>query len=260
MNRVAQADLSRRFAGVARLYGQQALERFQRAHVCVIGIGGVGSWAAEALARSALGRLTLIDLDHIAESNTNRQIHALGDEYGKAKVVAMAQRIHAINPLCQVAAVEEFVAEDNLDLLLGGGFDWIIDAIDQARVKAALTAWCSTRGQRLVMTGSAGGQVDPTRIRVADLARTLQDPLAARVRALLRKRYGFPRDPRRKFGVECVFSDEPLRRPEGARTCDPGEGGITGLHCAGFGSSVCVTATFGLVAAAHVLQRLAETD
>jgi tRNA A37 threonylcarbamoyladenosine dehydratase len=257
---VEPADLSRRFGGVARLYGQQALERFQRAHVCVIGIGGVGSWTAEALARSALGRLTLIDLDHIVESNTNRQVHALGDEYGKAKVVAMAQRIHAINPLCQVAAVEEFVAEDNLDPLLGGGFDWIIDAIDQARVKAALIAWCRARGQRLVTTGSAGGKSDPTRIRMADLAQTLQDPLAARVRALLRKRHGFPRDPRRKFGVECVFSDEPLRRPDGGRTCGAGEGGITGLNCAGFGSSVCVTATFGLVAAAGVLQRLAETD
>jgi tRNA A37 threonylcarbamoyladenosine dehydratase len=252
------ADLERRFGGVSRLYGEATLERFRRAHVCVIGIGGVGSWAAEALARSAIGCITLIDLDHVAESNANRQIHALGDEFGKAKVVAMAERIRAINPACDVIEIEEFVAEDNLDTLLGRGYDFVIDAIDQTRVKAALIAWCKANGVNLVTTGSAGGQLDPSRIRVADLSRTIQDPLASRLRSLLRKDYGFPRDTKRKFGVECVFSEEPLSYPSDSQACDGDDSGISGLNCSGFGSSVCVTATFGLVAASRVLNYLAS--
>lgn len=251
-------DFERRFGSVRRLYGDAALERFRQAHVCVIGIGGVGSWAAEALARSAVGKLTLIDLDHIAESNTNRQIHALGDEYGKAKVLAMRERILAINPLCQVTAVEEFVAADNLELLLGHGFDYVVDAIDQTRVKAAIIAWCKANDVKLVTTGSAGGQLDPARIKVADLSQTIQDPLAARVRGLLRKEYGFPRGGKQKFGVECVFSDEPLRYPEMACEMDK-PSAPAGLNCAGFGSSVCVTAGFGFVAASRALIRLAAT-
>ena len=253
-----EADLERRFGGIARLYGAEALERFRRAHVCVIGIGGVGSWAAEALARSAVGRITLIDLDHIVESNVNRQIHALGDEFGKAKVVAMAERIHAINPTCEVTTVEEFIAEDNLDDLLARGYDYVLDAIDQARVKAALIAWCKAHGVRLVTTGSAGGQTDPSRIRVVDLALTIQDPLAARVRSLLRKQYQFPRAVKKKFGVECVFSEEPLTYPP-SPTCEATEqASPTGLNCTGLGSSVCVTATFGFVAASRVLAGLAQ--
>lgn len=252
-------DFERRFGGVGRLYGDAALRRFMEAHVCVIGIGGVGSWAAEALARSAIGKLTLIDLDHIAESNTNRQIHALGDEYGKAKVQAMRERILAINPLCQVTAVEEFVAADNLELLLEKGFDYVVDAIDQTRVKAAMIAWCKANMVNLVTTGSAGGQLDPARIKVADLSQTIQDPLAARVRSLLRKEYGFPSGSKQKFGVECVFSDEPLRYP--VQTCEIDEPQApAGLNCAGFGSSVCVTASFGLVAASRVLIRLANPE
>jgi tRNA A37 threonylcarbamoyladenosine dehydratase len=252
-------DFERRFGGVARLYGDAALVRFRQAHVCVIGIGGVGSWAAEALARSAIGQLTLIDLDHVAESNTNRQIHALGDEYGKAKVQAMRERILAVNPACQVTAVEEFVAADNLELLLGQGFDYIVDAIDQTRIKAAMIAWCKANGVNSVTTGSAGGQLDPARIKVADLSQTIQDPLAARVRSLLRKEYGFPRGGKQKFGVECVFSDEPLRYP--AKVCETAEPQAqTGLNCAGFGSSVCVTASFGFVAASRVLIKLAEME
>jgi len=253
-----EADFERRFGGVGRLYGAEALDKFRNAHVCVIGIGGVGSWAAEALARSAVGRITLIDLDHIAESNTNRQIHALGDEYGKAKVQAMAERIRAINPLCEVTAIEEFVETGNLDALLGQGYDYVVDAIDQTRVKAAIVAWCRSNGVNLVTTGSAGGQVDPSRIRVDDLSRTIQDPLASRLRALLRKEYGFTRDTKKKFNVECVFSDEPLKYPASGQACDVEQSGVTGLNCAGFGSSVCVTGTFGLVAASRVLINLAK--
>lgn len=257
-------DLARRFSGVARLYGDAGLAAFQSAHICVIGIGGVGSWVAEALARSAVGRLTLVDLDHIAESNTNRQIHALDGNYGKAKVLAMAERIRQINPQCKVSIIEDFIEPDNLHVLLGEGFDWIVDAIDSVRVKTALLAWCVARRQPVATIGGAGGQLDPTRIRVDDLARTIQDPLLSKVRAQLRRGHGFARGPKAKFGVPAVYSDEPLIYPETA-ACDIDEPmldevapGPQGLNCAGFGSSVCVTAAFGLAASAYILRRLAK--
>jgi tRNA A37 threonylcarbamoyladenosine dehydratase len=253
-------DASRRFGGIARLYGDDGLARLRDAHVAVIGIGGVGSWVAEALARSAVGRLTLVDLDNVAESNANRQVHALDGNFGKPKVTAMAERIVAINPACQLTLVEDFVAMDNLDTMLGGGFDWVVDAIDSVRVKTALIAWCVAHAQRLITVGGAGGQIDPTRIRIDDLTRTIQDPLLAKVRAQLRKQHGFVRGPKAKFNVPAVYSDEPLQYPEA--TCAPVEGanavaGPQALNCAGFGSSVCVTATFGMAAAAYVLKRIA---
>lgn len=253
-------DFERRFGGVRRLYGPAAFERFQQAHVCVIGIGGVGSWVAEALARSAIGRLTLIDPDHIAESNINRQLHALTGEEGKAKVQAMRERILAINPRCRTAGVEEFLSEENIDTLLGGGFDFVVDAIDSARVKAALIHHCKRNKVKLVCVGGAGGQRDPAQVRIADLARTTQDPLLAKVRARLRRDYGFPRDAKKKFGVDCVYSLEPLTYPaaEGGVCFEkPEDAHIQGLNCAGFGSSVCVTSTFGMLAAAAVLNQLA---
>jgi tRNA A37 threonylcarbamoyladenosine dehydratase len=269
-SRAAELDAARarRFGGVARLYGAPALAAFERAHVAVIGIGGVGSWAAEALARSALGTLTLIDLDNVAESNTNRQIHALDGNYGKPKVEAMAERIALIDPACDVRLVEDFVEPDNFATCLAGGFDYVIDAIDSVRTKTALIAWCVGRGQPLVTVGGAGGQLDPTRIRIDDLALTIQDPLLSKVRAQLRKHHGFPRGPKAKFKVSAVYSDEPLIYPEAA-VCDideeaqhvstsPGHTGPIGLNCAGFGSSVCVTASFGFAAAAHVLRVLAK--
>ncbi|OIQ84660.1 tRNA threonylcarbamoyladenosine dehydratase [mine drainage metagenome] len=247
-------DFERRFGGVHRLYGAAAFERFQQAHVCVVGVGGVGSWAAEALARSAVGRITLIDLDHVALSNVNRQIHALGDEFGKAKVSAMAERIRAINPRCVVTEIEDFVMPDNLDATLGRGYDFVIDAIDSARVKAAMIAWCRRHKVNLIISGGAGGRIDPGRMQLDDLTRTVQDPLLSRVRTLLRREYGFSRDPKKKFGVPCVFSTEALRRPQTA--CTPDEGALTGLSCAGFGSSMSVTAGFGLMMAAEVLRRM----
>jgi len=247
---------ARRFGGVQRLYGADALARFQVAHVGVVGIGGVGSWAVEALARSAIGQITLIDLDMVAESNVNRQIQALGDAFGKAKTDAMAERILAINPSCRVNRIEDFVSPDNLDTMLDKGFDYLIDAIDQVRTKAAMIAWCKARELPLITAGGAGGQIDPTRIEITDLARTVQDPLLSRVRSLLRKEYGFTREPKKKFGVPAVFSSEALRYPENASTCD--EPAVpSGLSCAGFGSSVCVTAVFGLFAASEVLKHLA---
>jgi len=250
------ADLARRFAGTRRLYGIDAVQRFADAHVCVVGIGGVGSWAAEALARSAIGKITLIDLDMVAESNVNRQIHALDGVFGKAKTDAMAQRILAINPQCAVSCIEDFVSLDNLDQMLGRRFDYVIDAIDNVRIKVAMIAWCQAHHIPLITAGGAGGQIDPTRIEIADLARTIQDPLLSKVRSLLRKEYGFTRDPKKKFGIPAVFSSEPLRYPESA-SCDQAQG-LTGLNCAGYGSAVCVTASFGLFAASAALKHLAQ--
>lgn len=259
-------DFARRFGGIERLYGVGALHRAAAAHVVVVGIGGVGSWAAEALARSGIGRLTLVDLDHLAESNVNRQIHALEATFGQAKVVAMRERIAAINPACVVHAVEEFVDAGNVATLIPA-CDALIDAIDQVRAKAALIACCRNAGIHVVTTGGAGGRTDPTRIEVVDLSRTTQDALAAKVRARLRKEYGFSRDPKQAFGVECVFSPEGVRRPaaggsggetpdacavDDAAAADPFDA-VAGLNCAGYGSSVAVTASFGLVAAARVL-------
>jgi tRNA A37 threonylcarbamoyladenosine dehydratase len=248
------ADLQRRFGGVARLYGGAAYERFARAHAVVVGIGGVGSWAAEALARSGVGALTLVDLDHIAESNTNRQIHALGDEYGKAKVVAMAARIEQINPACRVTAIDEFVTPDNATTLLPAA-DVVLDCIDQVSAKAALVAHCRAQRVEVVTCGGAGGRIDPTRIRQDDLARAHGDPLLSKVRYRLRRQFGFPRDSARrvpKFGVAAVFSDEPIRPP--SEQCDPS----ARLACAGYGSSVAVTAALGFAAAAAALQVLAR--
>ncbi|MFN3884627.1 MAG: ThiF family adenylyltransferase [Rhodocyclaceae bacterium] len=245
------SDHARRFGGIERLYGNGSLTRLAAAHVCVIGLGGVGSWAAEALARSGVGRLTLIDLDHVAESNINRQVHALDATLGQAKVLAMRERIGGIDPDCQVDCVEEFVTVENVATLLPQ-CDVVLDCIDQVKAKAALIAHCRRSKRPVVTTGGAGGRADPTRIRIEDLSRTTQDALASKLRAKLRRDYGFPREPKKKFGVPCVFSDEPIRRPQGL-ACDVDEKGLHGLSCAGYGSSVAVTAGYGLAAAAHCL-------
>jgi tRNA A37 threonylcarbamoyladenosine dehydratase len=259
-------DYQRRFGGIGRLYGAGAMSRAAAAHVVVVGIGGVGSWAVEALARSGIGRLTLIDLDHVAESNINRQIQALETTLGAAKVLAMKERIAGINPACVVGMVEEFIDERNPSQLIPP-CDAVIDAIDQVRAKAALIAHCRRAGIRIVTTGGAGGRTDPTRIEVVDLSRTTQDALASKVRAMLRKDHGFPREPKKKFGVECVFSPEQLGRSPPAKR-NPGDAErvgadacvadipvdpAAGLNCAGYGSSVVVTASFGFTAASRVL-------
>ena len=254
-------DFERRFGGIARLYGDAALARFRTAHICVIGVGGVGSWVAEALARSAIGRITMIDLDNVAESNINRQIHALTDTVGKAKVTALAERIAQINPTCEVREIEDFITPENLDEMIGAGqYDYVIDAIDSVKAKTALIAYCRAKGIRLITIGGAGGQIDPTKIEIRDLSRTEQEPLLAKVRKRLRALHGFPRGTKNKFGIDAVFSTEPLRFPESGESCDidtDDKAGITGLNCAGFGSAMVVTASFGLVAASQVLRKLA---
>jgi tRNA A37 threonylcarbamoyladenosine dehydratase len=269
-------DYERRFGGVARLYGAPALQRFASARVCVVGVGGVGSWIVEALVRSAIGHITMIDLDNLAESNVNRQIHALSDTLGQAKVSALRDRIMQINPTCQVTEVEDFITPDNIEQMIGvGRFDYVVDAIDNVPAKVALIAWCRQHGVPLVTIGSAGGQIDPTMIEVRDLCRTEQEPLLAKVRKRLRAQHGFPRGTRNKFHIDAVFSTEPVSAPEveacevpGAEDLDIGNdvadeaapAGVTGLNCAGYGSAMVVTASFGLVAAAHVLKKIAQRD
>jgi tRNA A37 threonylcarbamoyladenosine dehydratase len=251
-------DFARRFGGVGRLYGERALERFKAAHVCVIGVGGVGSWLVEALARSAIGHLTLIDLDNVAESNINRQIQALTDTIGQPKIEALRDRIAQINPFCKVTLVEDFIEPDNIPQMIGNkGFDYVVDAIDSVKAKAALIAFCREQGIPLLTSGGAGGQLDPTKIEVRDLGRTEQEPLLKKVRKVLRSQYGFSRGEKQKYGIDAVFSMEPLRYPESEDACEIGSS-VTGLNCAGFGSSMVVTASFGMIAAAHILRKLAE--
>jgi tRNA A37 threonylcarbamoyladenosine dehydratase len=253
-------DFDRRFGGIARLYGDAALARFRDARVCVIGVGGVGSWVVEALARSAIGNITMIDLDNVAESNVNRQIHALSETLGMAKVTALKERIAQINPYCRVEEIEDFITPDNLDIMIGArNFDYVIDAIDSVAAKTALIAYCREKGIRLITIGGAGGQIDPTKIEIRDLSRTEQEPLLAKVRKRLRAHHRFPRGAKNKFGIDAVFSTEPLRFPESACDIDVDEpAGVTGLNCAGFGSSMVVTASFGLAAASRVLNVLAD--
>jgi len=272
----ADIDFDRRFGGIARLYGAQGLARFRAAHICIVGVGGVGSWIVEALARSAIGKITMIDLDNLAESNVNRQIHALTDTLGKAKVTALHERIMQINPYCEVTEVEDFLTPDNVGDMIGvGRFDYVIDAIDNVRAKVALIAYCRENKVPLLTSGGAGGQIDPTKIEIRDLCRTEQEPLLAKVRKRLRAWHKFPRGTKNKFGIDAVFSTEPLRFPEGevceVDTDDAADGldtvdadgrkqeaGVTGLNCAGFGSAMVVTASFGLVAAGFVLRKIME--
>jgi len=250
-------DESRRYGGIARLYGAEGLARLRAARVAVAGIGGVGSWAVETLARSGVGYLRLIDLDHVAESNMNRQIHALEHTLGQAKIEAMAERIRAIDPSTRVEAIDDFVSPENVGQVLDTSLDFVIDAIDDMKAKAAMLGWCREQGVRIITIGAAGGQTDPRRIEVVDLARASQDPLLARLRKRLRREYGFPRGGDKRFNIEAVYSLEPLQYPEG--TCEA-DVGPQGLSCAGFGSSMAVTASFGLMAAGRVIDRIARGE
>nr|WP_067292478.1 tRNA cyclic N6-threonylcarbamoyladenosine(37) synthase TcdA [Marinobacterium profundum] len=255
-------EFENRFGGTRRLYGVDTVELYRRSHVCVVGIGGVGSWVVEALARTAIGRITLIDLDDICVTNINRQIHALSGNIGRSKVEAMAERVRAINPEAVVGEVEEFITTENVAELISGDFDYVVDAIDSLREKSALIAHCKRRKIPLITIGGAGGQVDPTRIDIADLSRTSQDPLAAKVRSWLRRHYGFSTS--RKFGVDCVYSTEQLVYPQPDGTVCQQKTlaeGSTRLDCdGGFGASVCVTASFGFVAVSRVLKKLQERE
>ena len=249
----AQADLERRFGALDRLYGVLAARRIRAAHVVVVGIGGVGSWAVEALARSGVGRLTLIDLDHVAESNINRQVHALETTLGQAKVLAMRERIALINPSCEVGCVEEFVEAQNWPGLLPQGADAVIDACDQVKAKTALAAWARGSGVTFISAGAAGGKRLAHQVEIGDLALTTHDPLLAQVRNRLRKDHAAPREGR-KMGVSCVFSREPVSPVD--PSCGLASDGS--LNCHGYGSLVAVTSTFGQCAAGWVMNELAQ--
>ncbi len=249
-----------RFGGIARLYGVEGAQRLAAAHVAVVGVGGVGSWAAEALARCGVGEISLFDLDDVCITNTNRQLHALEGNVGRAKVEAMAERLRAINPACTVHAVADFVTRETMAEHITQDLDFVIDCIDSVPAKAALIAWCKRRKIGIVTTGAAGGQVDPTQIGVADLNKTYNDPLAAKVRSLLRRDYNFSRTAGRTYSVPCVFSTEQLRYPQPDGSVCQSKGFVgesVKLDCAGgFGAAMMVTASFGLTAAARAVDKL----
>ncbi|AIJ46103.1 heme biosynthesis protein HemY [Comamonas testosteroni TK102] len=249
-----EADVQRRFGGLERLYGVPGAARIRAAHVVVVGVGGVGSWTAEALARSGVSRLTLIDMDHVAESNINRQIHALTSTVGQAKIEAMRDRIAEINPACVVNCIDEFVDPDNWQQLLPVDADAVIDACDQIKAKAEMAAHARKTRQCFISVGAAGGKRMAHLVDIADLVATTHDPLLSQLRYRLRKQHGAPKDGKR-MGVTCVFSREAVAPPDASCSIEGGDGS---LNCHGYGSVVAVTATFGQCAAGWVLDQLAR--
>jgi tRNA A37 threonylcarbamoyladenosine dehydratase len=255
----AAPDFARRFGGLERLYGVAGAARIRNAHVLVAGIGGVGSWAVEALARSGVGRLTLVDLDHVSESNINRQIHALDTTVGQAKVEAMRDRIAQINPDCKVLALDEFVEPGNWTALLdaaqaaNGPATAVIDACDQVKAKLTMAAWARASRAAFITAGAAGGKRQAHKVDIDDLSLVTHDPLLAQLRQRLRKDHGAPREGK-KIGVTCVFSRESVAPPDASCAIE-GDGS---LNCHGYGSVVSVTATFGQCAAGWVLEKIAS--
>lgn len=254
-----------RFGGIARLYGERALERFVGSRVVVVGIGGVGSWTVEALARSGVGKIRMVDLDEICLSNVNRQLHAMDGQIGRQKTAAMAERVRAINPDCEVEVIESFFTERTVETVLGGVIDGVIDAIDSLRHKALLLTECKRRGLPIVTCGGAGGRRDATRISVRDLAVTGKDGLLHQLRRCLRKDHGFEAVPMgakpQPMGITAVYSDEPPMYPgsDGEVSCEKPEGSELRLNCAsGYGTATHVTASFGVIAAGAMLDILAE--
>ncbi len=244
-DKVEDSIESRRFGGVSRLYGPELRARFQHATVVIAGLGGVGSWAAEALARTGIGHLVLVDFDHIAESNTNRQLHALEGQYGKAKVQAMGERMMQINPEIQLTICDEFLEPGKIDVVVPENA-LVLDATDSVQTKIALVIWATQHNRSLVMCGAAGGKTDPTSVRCDDLSRTEQDALLAKVRQGLRQDHGFSRNLKKKIGVRAIYSHEPRAGASSG-----------GLACSGYGSTVMVTAACGFAAAAEILNLIA---
>lgn len=261
---LVQDSISHRFGGIARLYGQAALDRFLIARVAVIGVGGVGSWAVEALSRSGIGHLTLVDLDEICVTNVNRQLHAMDGQIGRQKTEAMAERARAIHPTAEIVVIPKFFTEKSAAEILDQGFDAVIDAIDTTNHKALLLAECHRRNIFTVTCGGAGGRRDPTRIKVRDLAYSGKDPLLLQLRKRLRNDHGFPKIPQRQepppFGIEAVFSDEPqwFAQCDGSASLNRPDSGNQRLNCtSGLGTATHVTAAFGMMAAGRVLEFLA---
>lgn len=253
---LAAADLQRRFGGLERLYGLDGAGRIRAAHVAVVGIGGVGSWTAEALARSGVAALTLIDLDNVAESNINRQIHALTDTVGMAKVDAMRARIAQINPLCRVNCIEDFVEPDNWPAILPNGVDAVIDACDQIKAKLAMAQWARRYKRLFISVGAAGGKRLAHKVEIDDVSQATHDPLLAQLRYRLRKEFNAPKEGK-KIGVTTVFSREAVAQPDASCQIAGTDGT---LNCAGYGSVVSVTATFGQCAAGWILDEIAKSS
>lgn len=252
-------EVKERFGGIARLYGEPALKTLAQAHVCIIGIGGVGSWTAEALARSGVGAFTLVDLDEICVSNINRQIHAQEGTVGRSKIAVMAERIQAVNPVARVISEERFFTAATAEALLAPDYSMVVDAIDRVTPKCMIVAGCRQRRMPVVTVGGAGGRRDPTAIRCDDLSRSLEDPLLMQVRKKLRREFGFPRDLKKKFKVDAVFSLERPVYPEadGGICNQPATRADLRLNCdTGYGTSAAVTGTYGLVAASVVLRQI----
>ncbi|MXP56726.1 tRNA cyclic N6-threonylcarbamoyladenosine(37) synthase TcdA [Pantoea sp. Mhis] len=238
-----------RFNGVSRLYGEDSLQYFANAHFCVIGIGGVGSWVVEALVRTGIGKITLIDMDDICISNTNRQVQVLQHKIGKEKVEVMAERIMDINPECNVICINKFITPNNAPELLSVGYNYIIDAIDNIEVKAFIISYCYLNKIPLVTIGGAGGKIDPTQIKIDDLMNTFQDPLIACLRNKLKAKFSISKVNKNKLGIDCVFSTE--------KTIYPKLDGPKRLDCrSGFGTVTMVTATFGFLAVSHTLKKI----
>ncbi|WP_439295134.1 tRNA cyclic N6-threonylcarbamoyladenosine(37) synthase TcdA [Lonepinella sp. BR2882] len=246
-------NFEQRFGGIGRLYTPAGLARLRQAHICVIGIGGVGSWAVEALARSGIGKITMIDMDDICVTNINRQIHALTGNVGKLKTEVMAERIGLINPECHVQIIDDFLSNENLANYITADYDYVIDAIDSVKTKSALVAYCKRNKIKLITVGGAGGQTDPSQIQIADLSKTIQDPLLSKVRSTLRREYHFSQNPKRKFGIDAVFSTQPLIFPQVTENCEIS----ASMNCAnGFGAATMITATFGFFAVSRVIDKL----
>lgn len=252
-----------RFAAIDRLYGAGTAARFARANVAIVGLGGVGSWIAEALARSGFGHLSLIDADEVCVSNTNRQLHALDGTFGRVKVEVLAERLRAINPQLQVSPIAEFLTEENLARLLEARFDYVIDACDSVRSKVAMIVALKRRKIPLLTIGAAGGRIDPARIDVRDLSKTVNDALLAEVRRKLRDDHGWTRNPKRYFGIQAIYSREAPRWPlaDGSVSCQfkllPHA--AQRLDCGnGLGAAMHVTASFGMLAVARMIDRMLE--
>lgn len=241
-------EYERRFAGISRLYGHDSFVLFQQAHVIVVGAGGVGSWVIEALARNAIGHLTLIDMDVLVASNVNRQLPALTETFGRSKIDVLAERARGINPRIKITLVDDFLTRENIASLLENTPDLVLDCTDDVNAKISLAVWCRRRRIPLVVAGAAGGKTDPSLLKIDDLTRTHRDPLLAKMRRRLRKECNFPQSLTEKFGIPCVYSDQPVHTPEG-EACDSG-----GLSCTGYGSSSLVTATMGMLATAEGLR------
>ena len=257
------SDYETRFGAIGRLYGTAGLARIRAGHICVIGLGGVGSWVVEALARSGIGALTLVDMDEVCLSNVNRQSHALDGNVGRPKAAVLAERVGQIAPECAVTAEEVFFTEVTADRLLEPAYDYIIDAIDATRLKCYLIAEARKRGLNIITCGGAGGCIDPSRVKICDLARTINDPLLLQVRKRLRQKYGFPGFKRQKFKVDCVYSDElpVFPMPDGSVSCEREAGEDYRLNCeTGFGSATYLTGTVGFFLAAEVVKRVAFAE